>query len=541
MTAWKNFFFMVGIVCLQTQYLYSMISTLNRNDPYPVYTTADPHTLLTRNYRQELKDCIVFHRGPRNFSPFAEHPISPARDNPYNIKPEDPNFDYRNELKECISYGPDELFRISATLFRQRASVGTDFWNRKYRNLGNLQGNWNTIALLYPEANGNIDTQTLLGDTFGLNSLSSQECFQRLINPINADSLNEFGFLSVPILYRKFGARFQLEVALGCNFGLRIEAGVSDIRQTVTLVDLTCSATGLTCPSKDCLVTCTEDLSLDVTLADNSCTPANCCIDVFDCACKRLVLNNYTKQIYKLADTLGLNIRNFHKTSAEDTRFFLFWRKPYEINFQRVHLPPCGWAAFIITPFAVAQFSAPTGRKKCQTALFDLPNGNDGHWSYGFDLGFNIDWIETVGLSFEGGMTKFNERCYSNVPVPTSQFQAGLFPARANLFIEPGTNWNLGITLDAYHFICDLSFWGQYVMVDHSPDCIRVASSNTPTSNLDIAKMREQSEWRVHLANIALNYDISPNIALGFLWQAPIKQYNAYQSTTIMGSIVITW
>lgn len=470
-----------------------MMSNLTRNDPYPVYTTADPHTLLTREYRAERK--------------------------------------------EEITYGVGEWFRFSATMFRQRASSGTNINCQKYTELGDLEGRWNQIALLYPEADGNTDIQTALRDA--LNLEDSPTCFQIISDPYFEDVKDEFGRYSVPICYRKIGARFELELSLGWDFGLVVQGGVSDIKQTATFIDLTCSATGLSCPVIDCLETCSGSSDPDATTG-TTCTPSSCCIDVFNCDCKKLVMNHIMKQLCKVSTTLDLNTDNFHRTAPEDTRVGLYWRHPYDVNFG---YNENDWASVIITPFVTGEFSAPTGRIKCEKALFDLPSGNNGHWAYGFDVGVSFDFLETVGLVFEGGMTKFHKRIHCQVPVPTNCFQAGMFPRKANLCIEPGTNWNFGITLDAYHFLDRLSFWGQYVLVDHNQDCISITSvpDGTNKDNLLIGMLKEQSNWRVHMANLAGNYDISPNVALGFLWQAPIKQYNAYQSTTIMGSITITW
>ena len=126
--------------------------------------------------------------------------------------------------------------------------------------------------------------------------------------------------------------------------------------------------------------------------------------------------------------------------------------------------------------------------------------------------------------------------------MPTNQFQAGIFATQATLDIQPGINWYFGATLSAYHFLDRLSFYVQYLIVTHDKDCFKVRSTSAPTvADVLVGKMREESDWQVQLANVALNYDISPNIALGFLWQAPIKQRNAYRSTTIMGSIVINY
>lgn len=486
---------MACIAFIPTQRQHAL-SNLTRNDPYPVYTSADPYLFLTREYRTALKEKVTY-----------------------------------GDVREWI--------RFSASMFRQRATVGTDIFGNKDVNLGDLEGRWNMTALLFPAANGNTDVQTALFNALGL--MTAPECFQTIKDPTANDVTDFFGFFSVPIKYKKSGARFEAEIALGWDFLLRVQTGVADIHQTVTFIDLTCGATGLSCPVNDCVVGCTpSSVEGEPQPTASGCTPASCCIDTFNCSCKRLVMNHIMKQLCKVADVLKVDIRNFNKIAMEDTRVGLIWRRCFEANFGYCH----DWPEFIFMPYVIGEFSAPTGRKSCPSRIFDLPSGNNGHWGYGFTVGGTIDFIETIEVGGEGGMTRFNSRLYCGVPVPTDCAQAGLFPQKADLWIEPGTNWNWSLSMSAFHFLDRLSFWGQYVFVDHQPDCIRVVStspSSVPPSNILVGKLREESAWRVHMINTALNYDISPHIALGFMWQAPIKQYNAYKSTTIMGSIVITW
>jgi hypothetical protein len=87
--------------------------------------------------------------------------------------------------------------------------------------------------------------------------------------------------------------------------------------------------------------------------------------------------------------------------------------------------------------------------------------------------------------------------------------------------------------MNVYNFMGNLSFFFQYVLVIHKEDKICLDCSND-----DCAFMPEilenLSAFRVQVANIGFNYEIAPQISLGFLWQAPLSQYNAYRSTTIM-------
>lgn len=505
MTALRSKLVLLIGMLISNSFLYS-ISNLNNNDPFPIFTTIDPHYFLNVNRKNWVKGY------------------------------------------ECPR--PPEIMRLSFSGFRQSATCGRAVHPNAGFNcdlnppddfvpLGNLKGRWNMLGLFYPTTNPdgtlNFSNEQLLLTSL---NITSTTCFNpngtNLADPSQMDVTRHFGFFNVPIKYRKVGLRFELDLELYWGFFLKIQGGVADLRQTVSFVDLTCSATGLSCPVPACLPP--ESCPNQVPPGD-TCAMDSCCIDIFTCDCKTLVIDKIMKQRDLVAEIIGVNIRDYHKTALEDTRVELFWRHMWEINKSKP-----GWPYFIITPWAALEMSAPTGTTACPTQLFALSTGNNGHWAWGAQAGTTIDFAETVELAFETCVTAFNCKKYCNVPVPTNQFQAGIFDTFATLGIKPGVNWYIAATLSAYHFLDRLSFYFQYFFITHDKDCFSVFSTTAPTpGNVLVSKMREESDWQVQLANVALNYDISPNIALGFLWQAPIKQRNAYRSTTIMGSIVINY
>lgn len=492
------------------------LSNLTKNDPYPVYTSADPYAFMRSRYKQELQG--------------GEYPIFTSL-----IRPRD-----QQHMQGGQVYGPHERLRLSFSVFRQSSKWGTnvDFVDVP---LGDLEGRWNVLGLFYPESNGNTEIQQQLFAALDITQAEQDHCFSStgvdLANPDSIDARHEFGFFSVPIKYRKHGVRFELNAELHTDWMLQIQTGVSDIRQTVTFIDLTCTATGLSCPVRDCVTPaeCSDPLNT----TPGACINENCCIDVFDCACKKLVINKIMDQFEcVITPTLGLNSRDFHKTAMEDTRVSVFLSHLWDVNTFRGPT----WARFLFTPFIAAQVNIPTGRKSCPRVLFDLPSGNDGYWGFGFTSGCTIDFLETVMIAVEAGMTKWNTRTVCDVPVATNCQQSGVFPRLADLRVTPGTNWNFNATLSAYHFLERLSFYAQFVLVDHSEDCIKLISTTASTpETLQLKKMRELSAWQSMFVNSAFNYDISPNIALGILWQAPVKRRNAYYSTTVLGSLVITY
>ncbi len=90
----------------------------------------------------------------------------------------------------------------------------------------------------------------------------------------------------------------------------------------------------------------------------------------------------------------------------------------------------------------------------------------------------------------------------------------------------------------AYHFVGNLSMYFEWFVIDHKKDEITL---KVPDKAFLPEVLESTTSFKVKLANAALNYDISPNIGLGFLWQIPFSQRNAYRSSTLMLGINITF
>jgi hypothetical protein len=203
------------------------ISNLTNNDPYPVYTSAYSHEYLTTNLR--------------------------------------------NAYKGGEDLGQERI-QFSVSPFRQAAVVGRDI-NKQKVPLGDLTGRQNFVGLFYAEdclPNQNTDIQDKLftaldcanqlqpGQMKSLlypppssaNSHDGAPC-GAVIDPAYSDPNNQFGFFSVDETYRKYGVRFQADINLYCNFGLRLQTGFVDIRQIPVFNDQTCQATGISCPVPD--------------------------------------------------------------------------------------------------------------------------------------------------------------------------------------------------------------------------------------------------------------------------------------------------
>jgi hypothetical protein len=71
-------------------------------------------------------------------------------------------------------------------------------------------------------------------------------------------------------------------------------------------------------------------------------------------------------------------------------------------------------------------------------------------------------------------------------------------------------------------------------MLEHKDDniCLKTADAAFKPRVLE-----EVTGFKTKVANIGFNYDLSRNVSLGFLWQAPLSQQNSYRSTTAMFSV----
>lgn len=465
----------VGIILISSK-MFGAISSYSKNDPYPVYTSLDPHTFLYTFQKQTLKG------------------IPPIRDR-------------------------QERLSLSISPFGQNADQGKDE-DQCPIELGDLGGRWGMIGLLFgplPEGQvlppslaaarnclfPNVPAGTPITDPFAIDN-----------NP----SGSEFGFFSIPLVYRKRGLRCEFEAYLCHDLGLKVDIGVVDICQTATSFnDLTCNAT-----LPPCFTTPIPP--------GGSFDPNN----------PNLTINNVEQSLMDnlkpIAAQIGLDIcPNFHKCSVEDIRGSLYWRHAFVINRGR---DPEEWPLFLFTPFVSLDGSIAAGKERKRDQAFALSFGSNDHHAIGANAGIDIDFADTVEIGAEFGFAHFFDRSFCNMFIPTSKFQSGIYPFKTDVNIQPGSNWHFGAKMSAYHFLDYLSFFFQYVLIEHKHDRI-ILKKPDPAFMPEILECH--SGFKVHLANIAFNYDISPNICLGLLWQAPLKQANAYRSTTILFTLNITY
>lgn len=449
-----------SLSCMMSMKEINALSSLARNDPYPVFSTLDPHTFLYRS--QRLVRRIGGWDGP---------------------------------LFEHIS--------LSVSPFGQNANYGRDNV-KNFAQLGDLQGDptgrTNMIALLLGP--------TPIGQTLPPTLVAAQQALfpgqqpPIISTPLAQDPLYNFGFFSFPLRYRKRGVRFDLSAEILCDFGINIQTGVADICQTVSAFnDLTCQ-TIFNCSF---LPEITGQVNPPI---------------------EQQVENLLMKQIKEIARELHLDLKSFHNVSLEEVRFNLFWRHAFDINYDRPD-----WPYFLFIPFWVASGSISPGKRLDPFKQFGAIFGNNGYDAVGATAGALFNFIETIEIGAEVGYTHFFDRCVPDLRVPNHPCQSGIFPFFTNVRYQPGHNWHFSAKLASYYFLDRLSFSFEYVQIDHGPDHIHLLKPDPAFLPEDLEKIMT---FKAKVANIRFNYDISPNITLGALWQTPLSQQNAYRSTTIL-------
>jgi len=482
--------------------LPSIITTLNNTDPAPMYTSAYPYSYLYQNEKEYLKERT------NNWQP--------------------------------------QYFNFTVSPFYQRASIGTNI-NSRRAELGDLAGRWNMIALLpfnnvpptdlpagykFPAEFNTIETNLLkcISSIFTNTAVQPEpddlKTIPGLLSLQTADEL--FGFFSVPIKYRKAGVRLDTSFRFR-DIGVAIQAGFADISQTATFLDQTiCRPTTTGCIST-CPTTTNPIVSCFNPFSSNKVTNTQWS-QIINCVHTQLM-----DKLHNIAKAANINLCNFNKTSIEDVHIEAFWRHAFMTN-------PGGkgecWTPFLFVPFASIGVSIGTGAQKDPNQPLSVAFGNNGHNALRFNAGFTFDFYETVEIGMHAGITHFTKKRFNGYRVPNNMFQSGLFPFTADVEIQPGNTWHVGLVMNAFHFMDCLSAYVEYLFVVHDKDklCLLTGDNAFFPCVLEC-----RSPWKSQLFNVGINYDISPNFTLGAAVQLPLARQNAYKVTTFMISGEMTF
>ncbi len=456
--------------------------------------------LLTRHKQLILLICIISY-----FAPVSAVPTQYSRNDPFPVYTSlDPyTFLYKKERfidKDGIErqrYVP-QAFYLSLSPFGQNADSSRD----NFKNLiplGDITGRWSMLPLLFG--------CTPACETLPPVLLEAQQALYPTITPPicgqKVDKCEQFAFFSANTKYRKRGFRWDLNLHICGDVGINIQGGVSDICNTVSCINnlTSCSDYSDENPFDPCNPALTKE-NVDKYLMD---------------------------KLKVIADETCLDICSYHLTTMEDLRFNLFWRHAYEGNTIIDH-----WPDLYVMPFLMLSGTVAIGKERDPNKLFALSHGNNDHHSIGGTAGINIDFVETVEVGCEIGATHFFPRDFCCFRVPNNECQQTIFPFNTDIHRSPGWNWHFAAKLGAYQFLEHLSFYFQYVLVQHQDDKICLKCCDPC---FDPEALEKVSTWKTQLANTGFNYDISPHLSLGFLWQAPLMQQFAFRSTTLMFSL----
>ena len=486
-----------AITCFHST--YGIVSTLNNNDPLPLFHSHAPHDYLTTHIKQSLRqNCI-----------------------------DEPCY-------ECDR--PYDRFLFSIGGFHQKASRGRDF-DKQRVPLGNIAGRWHMLGLLY----GKVPPgHTLIGKQLGC---AKEIIFSDIMEITENTEIPEketlldpnqlVGFFSVPIKYQKTGFRFALEFAiLPCGeLGIGIYGGAASIKQTVTsFIDLTPTPTGVTSIKQMQMDPLGDENDKKVVIPDGflDFTPTGTRI----CNIREQLMDPCKAN--KIFREICQDPCDVKQMSFEDLHIVLWGRHIFRIN---ECCDPC-YPSLSIIPFANLQVSLPLADKKDRTKLLSLPFGNDKHFAIGGTAGFIIDFYETIEIGFSGGITHFFSHDFNKFRVPNHEKQSGIFPFFTDVKRHPGRNIRFDAHLTAHHFLCLLSGWVQYSFVCHDED--QIILKNESDKKFYKPEILEcVTKWESQVLNTGATYDISPNIALGLVVQWPIMQRNAYRATTVLGTIQV--
>ena len=241
------------------------------------------------------------------------------------------------------------------------------------------------------------------------------------------------------------------------------------------------------------------------------------------------------KSIKEIATALGLKTDKFHETDIEDVRLHLFFRRSFDASEGSSE-----WSQVVVTPFASIYGVIGAADKRDLCHLFSLSAGNNGHHGIGFDAGISLDFHDTIEATIAYGATFFNTQEFCNMPIPDDECQSGIFPCKTKVCVDPGHNWHFAGTFSVYNLIDKLSFFLQYAIVSHDEDKICVKSTAANADKFKPEVLTPFTKWNARMINAGFNYDLNPNISIGFLVQIPTDRRNGLRTTTYMGSFVAT-
>lgn len=370
-----------------------------------------------------------------------------------------------------------------------------------------------------------------------INSVQEQSIF-------NPDTLAQdkkyFAALSVPFTYERMGARVELNFEVTPFFGLYTRTGFSQIKNTTPGPKNLSADPKATIPigtTPTYIASLYNGLYTSIGTAMNTDYTGNSssvyvgwdpdAVLLFD----NNVNNNLT-DLFSATSGIDYHIENFTWQGVEDVEAGIFLRHAFLIHprASKRHL----FENIILTPYVTCAATLATADQKDYRQALSFSAGNNGHNSLGGEAGLTVDFNSTIEVGAKIGFTHFFAHDFYNRPCPTHEQQRVIYPFKADLHVEPGYNWHMGLSMSAYHFLETVSFYASYDRIEHTKDTTTLIKANQAFKP---QMLDELSPWSSQMVTIALDFELHDQIHFAVAWQGPIKQEMAYASHTFMGTL----
>ncbi len=455
--------------------------------------------------------------------------------------------------------------RLHLSPFFQHAGAARNDKGRRVP-LGERLGHWNMSGLFFGKAAapltapGAFDTDypaikaaegflKALTDNAGIETPSPFDNFKNLEKEdLFSTDNTASSFVAVDVEHEKLGLRTQLSCDFGFGLGISIKGGVVDYKERphFGVVGLSGDLSHIP-PLQQPPNAGTPEID-PVKVAANLAPSAGENKDAHYTVYNILFAPTAREKLFK---EIGLDIGEVRETCLEDTHMQLYWHFPYEMKEKgelSVTMVPC---------FAVGAW-IPTSPVKDQDKAFSIDTGNGGFYGFTLEGSLAFDFPKLVQTSFGGGAVISMEKDFKNYRVPSSNpvdpatdpvtyypiKQSGFYPWKTTIARKPGVTWYGNASFKADGFNDALSLYFDYIYTYHQKDSITLRETNETRSKafaLGVQKLEEESNWKTQLINIGLDYRINPNLAFGGAVQSMIGGVRVFKTTTVMGSMTLSF
>jgi hypothetical protein len=326
---------------------------------------------------------------------------------------------------------------------------------------------------------------------------------------------------NIGVDYEKLGIRTQFTIDSGFGLGFSLRMGAADVKNRPQF------------PSDGDILDNLKNL-----IPPDSST--NTCVDGKDPCTFFKILKKDTRE--KVAKSIGLAIHDIHRVDIEDIHVGAYLHVPKKF-FEKTDY------AFTFLPYLSLGAWIPTSQKRNIDRAFDVALGNDGATGITLEGALGFDFPQMLQFNFGVGLLFFPEHQCRLERLPSSESQRPdiFVPWRQAVRRKPGTQWCFNVSFKADDIISkidipNVSFFFDYRYTQHTRDEISVADSRAARVNAfrpDIVE--KQTGWKAQQMSAGLSYGLTSNVFFSIAVQGYIGGALSYRTTTILGSVVMTF